>query len=221
MFSAAVVDPLESPLLGAPVAAPTSVVTVIIALVLGLLGLSLLLSLLFLLLSPARKFFVFQKDRNRLKHALTQLAVVDGHLENEQTQEALKSLRSCFVFDHITDADLLDAYREHHQNVLSRCLIIAEDLGRRPEHLAEVEKLFLERTELFHLLLKAESSYRSLGERRSKEGKGIPTWSKADFESRISQIEAELSVNLKAVKKAIDELFRAMSSGGETPIVYH
>lgn len=203
----------------APLAASPE--NIVIGVVLGLIGLIILLAMLVLILSPLRKLFVSQKDKNRLKYAFDQLVLLDERLEQGDARGALKFAKNCFIFEVISDPHLLRPFREHHQNVLSRCLIIGEDLGKRPEHLGAVEKLYLQRTELMELLIKARGSYKSLDERRTKDGKGIPSWSRADFETRIAQIQLELTTNLKEIKSELEALLRALSSEGESGITYH
>ena len=130
-------------------------------------------------------------------------------------------MRLSVIYDVVHDQSLISLIREHHQNVLSRCVLIAEALESRPEHLAEVEQYFLERSELLDLLLRAKDSYQSIRSRRAKEGKTVPTWSRTDYESRIKQIESELEANLNNLKRSLSDLFGALSSSNGQPIVYH
>lgn len=195
--------------------------SLIIPLVLAIFGIALLGGLIFLMLSPVRKLVKFQKTKGRLKQGRTQLARIDMLLRSEKAREAIRLFPGAFLLDIIDDRPTIQAYQEHHQNVLSRCLSVSDALGTRTEYLGDVENLLLERTELLHLLAKARDSFRNLGERRTKEGKPMPAWSKSDFQGRISQIEKELQSNLRNLNEAIEKLCQALRGAETSSITYH
>ncbi len=198
-----------------------SAVALVIALVLAVVAIVVLFGLLWLILSPIKRALVEHKGRGRLKSAMSLLSAVDELMARKENVEALKLLRQSIVLETISEENLINLFRDHHENILSRLVLISEEMGSRPEHLAEVEELFIERTELMGLYARAQDSYKSLSSRRAKEGKSLPSWSKADFEKRIVQIQEELRLNQKTLQTALDQLFRAVSSAGGEPIVYH
>lgn len=168
--------------------------------------------------------FAIVKDRrqsSKLKKAADRLEEVDGLIAERKFPVALKILKQLIIFDPVEHPKSVESVREHHQNVLTRCLIISEELGSRAENLAEVERLFIQRSELQTLLIKAGDSFRSLQERREQAGKDIPQWSKSDFEQRLKDIRAELDANQVLLTKAADQLFSALESPRSEGIIYH
>ena len=179
------------------------------------------LYLLSLLLAPVYQLIQQGRSASRIHAASSKLKAVDELIARHRPQEALQSLRRSILFDRGVSPATVDALKEHHQNVLSRCLVIAEELGSRAENIADVEQLFLERTELQVLYLKANESYRGLRFRRERAGKGMPSWSTSEFEQRLSQIKEALTRNSDALASALDRLFTAVGEKGREEIVYH
>ena len=152
------------------------------------------------------------------------LAKVDQLLEANKTTEALKQLRKAIVLDPRLSESTLTRLKDHHQNILSRCLIIADETGSNAENIADVEHLLMQRIELQQLLLQAKESFSKLKHRREKAGKNIPSWGKSDFDQRIKQIEEELKKNHEDTVVSVDKLFSNLSNpkpDKEDDIVYH
>ena len=114
-----------------------------------------------------------------------------------------------------------DTMQNQIQNILSRCLIIAEDSGGRTDNIASVEKLIIERAEIQFLLLKTKEVYRNISTRRGQAGKDLPQWGKADFERRFSDIKNELLRNARDLEKEFEQLFEAIRSQRPSDIIYH
>lgn len=157
----------------------------------------------------------------RHRKAVSRLRRVDALIAENRCQDALKQLRRAVVFEVSSGPEGVHAVREHHQNFLSRCLLLAEEMGSRAENIAEVERLFIERAELQKLHLKAVESFKSLKYRREQAGKHVPTWSKADFEQRIGEIKSELSKNENNLQEALKKLFDSLGQPVTENIVYH
>lgn len=174
-----------------------------------------LLSALFLTVAGTRDYLKFRKAAQRLKR-------VDELLEGELYADALKELRRSVVFDARSSRQLIATLRDHHQNVLSRCLVISEALGSRSENIANIEQLFLERTELQLLLLKAHDAYRRLQDRREQAGKALPAWSQADYDKRLRDVASELLRNKRVLIGELDTLFSNLQAPPKPEeIVYH
>lgn len=191
------------------------------ALFLGIVGLGTVMLLAYLIGSPLAAVLKGRRETVKLKRAAERLEIVDGLIAERKFPAALKVLKQLIIFDHVEHPRTVEGIREHHQNVLTRCLIVSEELGNRAENLAEVERLFIQRSELQSLLIKAIESYRNLRERREQAGKDIPHWSKSDFEQRIKDIRSELEANLHSLGKAADRLFSSLESPRSEGIIYH
>ena len=197
----------------------------IVALFLLGLALTLLIYLSWLIASPLLGGVRGKKSSGKVGKANKKLQKVDNLIANGKPNEALKLLRKAVMLDAGLTHKVLGELKEHHQNVLSRCLVIAEELGSRAENIAQAERALMERVELQSLLIKANESFKNLKNRREQAGKDLPSWSKSDFQTRIKDIEKELASNEKVANEAIEALFARLASptgdSDDNDIVYH
>ena len=161
------------------------------------------------------------KRFGKLKKVASRLEKVDALLSQHKCLEAIKMMRKAYVVDIAKTPERIALIKDHHQNFLSRCLLIAEEMGSRADNIAEVERLFIERNELLNLLQKASESYQNLKFRREQAGKNIPSWSQTDFEQRIKEIQKELTRNESELENALGTLFSALGTPTSENIVYH
>lgn len=173
-----------------------------------------------LVLSSGSGFGRF-RDRAVLKKAALRLEKAEGLISNKLYREALLELRHTVLFDQFSDEGVIATLREHHQNVLSHCLVIAEQISETPTNIAALEELFLERAELLLLRIRTQAAYQRLLERREKSGKEIPSWSKDDFERKTTEIKHELERNRTELRTELSRLFDAIQSVSKAGIVYH
>jgi len=157
----------------------------------------------------------------KLKKASRRLFAADALIEQREFLKAVYALKKAVVFDHSGDMNFLSAVRDHHQSLLSRCLVVAEESKGRPENLAVVERLFLERGKLHAKYSEALASFEKLSSKRRQSGKDLPKWTKADYRQRLSQTEAELEKNQKELEKSLDQLFSSILSSPQKGVVYH
>ncbi len=166
---------------------------------------------------PGKKPSRFGKQ----KKATGRLEKVDSLLSEQKCLEAIKHMRRAYVLDIPKTPEKIALLKDHHQNFLSRCLLIAEEMGSRAENIPEVERHFIERNELMILLMKARESFQNLKSRREQAGKNIPSWSQSDFEARIKEIEKELERNEEELEDSLNVLFDALGVPSSDNIVYH
>lgn len=148
----------------------------------------------------------------RLKRALKRIQKADDLMAANEFTQAIAELRRAILLDMRGTPKVIGQIKEHHQNILSRCLIIAEELGSRAPNIAEIEKLFLERAELLNLELKTGIAYAKFRSRRQTAGKEIPDWSKGDFERRAKEVREELARNLRDLQDGLNELFTSIQT---------
>ncbi|MFN8390419.1 MAG: hypothetical protein U0136_09035 [Bdellovibrionota bacterium] len=197
-------------------------ISFLVAFLLAVGGLALTLYFVWVLFDPIIRTFGGQQQLTRTKRMTDRIARVDSLIDEKQFKEALKLLRSAPIYDVFERPELLALIRDHHQNILSRCVVLAEELDTHPANLADVERLALERTELLSLFIRARESFKSLKSRRQKNGKDVPMWSRADFDQRLTDIQTELANNRIALKAAFDKLFDSIESSPKpNDIVYH
>ena len=195
--------------------------SIIIASVLGVGGIFLLGLLLWLMFAPLLKSVAGRKDAMRMNRSADRIAAADRLIAERKYPDAIKLLRGAPVLEIYENIALLEPVRDLHQNILSRCVQISEEVGSRAENLAEVEQLFNQRDELQSLYLRAKESFRNLKAKREREGKETPTWSKSDFDERVNDIKSELIANGKSLQQDLEKLFSALESARAEPIVYH
>lgn len=192
-----------------------------ISIVLLLAGLSLLFVLLTFLLSPISTWFRSNKTQSRLRRATERVKRAEKLVETASLSEAILELRRAMLFDIGASRSVIEAVKDHNQNVLSRALVISEEMGARLEGAAEVEKLLVERAEIQLLQLKADLAFVRVKGRRESQGKDVPAWSKADFEKRIKDIKRELERNTKELDAALTKLFSSIRPTSSEGITYH
>jgi len=196
--------------------------TLFTAAFLATLGISVISYLGWAMLGPVVESLRGRKDHRKFERVAEKIVEADSLIADGQLLDAIRVLREAPLLDIFERAEMIELVREHHQNILSRCVVIAEELQTRSENIAEVERLILERTELQTLYLRAAESYSSLRNRREKAGKDIPDWSKSDFEQRLSEIQNELEKNHLALASAFQTLFSSIErSRRDGDIVYH
>ncbi len=193
----------------------------IISLVLLGLGLATLIGLTWAMMNPLLGTVRGKKGSSKIRKYSERLKRIDDLIESKKADEALKQLRKAVLLDATLNEAAIRKLKEHHQNVLSRCLVLEEEIGSRAENIAEVEHFLMQRIELQNLLIKATESFTNLKFRREKAGKDLPNWSKTDYEKRIKEIQGELKKNESEANEAIDRLFTALATPTEDNIVYH
>ena len=188
-----------------------------------LLGFSfaLLAYLLQLLLAPVRGSYQGTRGSFKLKRSLKRIADADQFLEEKKLDEALRELRKATLLDLHPDMEMIGPLREHHQNILSRFLVISEEYGSRIGNIAVVEQLFLDQTELHLDLVRAKTSYNKLQDRRKQSGKDIPSWSKNDYQARISEVKKALGHNQRQLSRELDRLITDIKTPVGESITYH
>lgn len=193
----------------------------IIALFLLGIGLAVLIGLTWVMMQPLLGGVRSRKGSSKIGRVRSRLDRVDSLISEQKPEEALRQLRKTVLLDAGLSETVLPKLKEHHQNVLSRCLVIAEEINSRAENIAEVEHLLMQRIELQYLLLRADQSYQKLKFRREKAGKDLPSWSKSDFEKRMKEIQGELRKNEREANDALQRLFESLASPSQDNIVYH
>ncbi len=168
------------------------------------------------------KMFKEKNESNKINTLIAKINIVDELLAQKKPILALKVLKNSAYLETIYKAELLELIKEHHQNILSRSLIIAEELNTRADNLATVEYLFQEQVELQKLFLKAFESYNNLTNRRENSGKIIPQWTKDDYEKRLLEIQEELNKCKSSLRKNLEDLFKSLElNPSDNNITYH
>lgn len=191
-----------------------------IVIILGIVGLGVLGVFLSLLFSPFTVLFRGGKGHVRLSKAARKLKKIDQLIELQRFDSAIRELRKSLFADISGSEKLIRDLRDFHQNILSRCMVIAEQVESQLESLPEMETLLLERMQLLSLFENTHQAYHNVSEKRSRAGKPLPAWSRTDYNNRISQVRGELARNLRDLAAAFDKLFTSKkNSTGQ--ITYH
>jgi hypothetical protein len=174
------------------------------AVLLGAAGVATLGVLLWLL---ARGFGFRRTCSTRsYRRAVRRLTKADTLIEREQWAEAMRELEKAVVLDTAADRQLISLLQDHHQNVLSRFLLIAEENSCHPDNSPLLERLFIERNELLTLYAKADEAYRRLQSKRTQAGKELPSWSRTDFDKRSAEILEALRTNRMRLVEELSKL---------------
>ena len=184
-------------------------------------GTALLALIVFPVLLAVRALLRGSSEQRRLSKASARLSAIDSSLEERNWRSALDHLRDAFVYDLFSSRESIRQIREHNQNVLSRAVVLGEELATRAENLAEVERLLIENAEIQLLYLKANESFRRLKAKRLEASKELPDWTKSDYNKRTKEIFAELRENQTQIKKAIAGLLKSLEQPRGEEVTYH
>jgi hypothetical protein len=198
-----------------------SVISYTIALILGSFGAALAFALCFILFRGVSRGFFGTRDFLKFRKSLVRLKKFDELVELEKWGEAVKELERGVVFDALSSRQLVASIKEHHQNLLSRALQVAEHYSARAESIATVERLFLERAELQMLTIKANDAYQRIQEKRNDAGKDLPKWSQADYLRKIKEVNDQLDINKDELQRELAALFEEIQTPKKDEIVYH
>jgi hypothetical protein len=195
--------------------------TVLIAIILAASGCALIVVLAFPLVASLLGAAIGSKSKLGFRKASSALQKADSFIQRSQWKDALAAVQQAVVFDQVYDRQIISALSEHHQNVLSRLLLVAEGLTARPQNIADLERLFMERTELLVLHLKAIEAYKRLKSRRVQSGKAVPSWSRGDFDKRSAEIQTELKRNQNALADELRKLTAHLLSPPKDQVTLH
>jgi len=198
-----------------------SVISYTLALILGSFGAALAFALLFVLFRSVSREFFGTRDFLKFRKSLGRLRKFDELVELEKWAEAVKELEKGVVYDALSSRQLVASIKEHHQNLLSRALQVAEHFSARADSVGAVERLFLERAELQLLTLKASDAFQRIQEKRTDAGKNLPKWSQSDYLKKIKEVNDQLGLNKVALQKELGNLFLEIQTPKKDEIVYH
>ena len=201
-----------------------NVISYTLALILGSFGAALAFALLFILFRGVSRGFFGTRDFLKFRKSLVRLRKFDELVELEKWSEAVKELERGVVFDALSSRQLVSSIKEHHQNLLSRALQVAEHFSARAENIGAVERLFLERAELQMLTIKANEAYQRIQDKRESVGKDLPKWSQSDYLRKIKEVNEQLSINKQELQKSLEtkvSSFRViLKKNGIIPIIF-
>lgn len=198
-----------------------SVIDYTLALILGSFGAAISFALLYILFRGASRSFFGTRDFLKFRRSLARLRKFDDLVQLEKWSEAVKELERGVVFDALSSRQLVSSIKEHHQNLLSRALQVAEHFSARAESVGTVERLFLERAELQLLSIKANDAYQKIQDKRSEAGKDLPKWSQSDYLRKIKEVNDQLNINKNELQKALLNLFQEIQTPKKEEIIYH
>lgn len=187
----------------------------------GLLGTALAGFLLLVFLRAVFGQFRFSLDSIRFKRAAQRMEQIDQLIDTGKMVDAVVLLKQAVIYDLFRNRDSLPLLRDHHQGVLSRVVVIAEETEGSTTNIGRVEQLFQQRLELLRLLIKAQETFAQRAERRGSAGKSTPAWSRVEQKNKLGEIRAELQHNQQTLQKELTELFSAIQAPASTRITYH
>jgi len=162
-----------------------------------------------------------RRDAYRLKKLNSMVEKIDQFMAEGRFQDAAKVIEYAFIYDIPNSRRGVRILREHHQNVLGRMLLIAEEVGVTIENLSEIERLLLEQAEIQSLAIQAQESFERITSRREQAGKDIPKWSKGEFENKKELIREEITRNKKQLEFEISQLLALLLSRSPSTVTYH
>ena len=203
----------------------TNLLSLSVACLLGIAGFIMLAWLLAILFEPFKALFDNFRAKSSLNRANRHLARATQFMDKGDYQAAIAELERSFVMSVQSAPAAINKIREHHQSILSRYLVIGEemqlDTAGLTSEIANVEQILLQRSELEMLSHRAKESFQRFVNKQSKVGKAAPKWSQEEYQEKISEIEKNIKENTSALQEALRDLFNQLKSPTERPVVYH
>jgi hypothetical protein len=179
--------------------------TWLVALVLLPIALVLVAGLLSLLARPLITPAVAAIERARFRRCVARAARGDAHLQERQTEAALRELEGAFCLMIVrADARLAEQIPHHHTGLLSRLLSLADDLPHQRVRLlalAKVDRLLDRRMEM-------QRAYLQLRNRPLRDARRL-------------QLERELRRNARDTRSAVRELVADLQLITARKVAYH
>lgn len=157
----------------------------------------------------------------RIRKAAQKMESIDALIQEKNYRQALTQLEQAVVFDTPGSVPSAIALKEHYQNILSRCMLIAEEQSGHISNIAIIEQLIFERGELVQLFAKAAESFQRLSNKRGGSGKSLPSWTTAEYQERIKTIQEQLSENHKLLFSSLEKMFAELKTNRSDEILYH
>ncbi len=192
-----------------------------IAVLLASFGVATIAVILWLVFGAVAPLFFGFAENYRIKAMIKSLEGIDALIASSNWNEVLKELPKAMIFIASSSKRYILVVRDHNQNLLSRCLIVSEEIATRADNIAAVEALFMERSELQVLHLKAKEAFARIQDRREQMGKDVPQWTRDDYQKKVRDIERELEKNLTQLKGELDKFFGALKSIPREGVTYH
>ena len=152
------------------------------------------------------------------RRAVSALNKADQLVSSQDYEQALNELKKAFFFDSPHDVKQISQIKEHHQNILTRIVLLGEDCHCHFANIAQLEKLLLEHSELQFLLFRANGAYLEAQMRRTTSGKSLPHWGRKEYQDKIRQIETQLKLNRSHLEheiKLLAQIFRQKPANKE------
>ena len=203
----------------------TNILSLIVASLMGVAGFIMLAWLLAILFEPAKTLLDGIRAKSTFSRASKHLARATELMDKGEYKGAISELERSFVIAVQLAPAAISKIREHHQSILSRYLIIGEELeldsAGITSEVAQVEQLLLQRSELEMLSYRAKESYQRFVNKQSKVGKVTPKWSQEEYQEKILEIDKNLKENTSELRQSLRELFNKLTAPRERPVVYH
>ena len=148
----------------------------------------------------------------KIKKQNSTINKIDNLISRKELEQALREIRKNLSISSLQSLKEVAATREYHQNILTRIIIIAEELDSRPSNIAKLESLFIHWADLNQDLIKAKEAHENLTSRRVSAGKIIPTWGKNIFSNNYRGIEASIRSNHRELEQEINKLINSLLS---------
>lgn len=175
-------------------------------------GTALTLLLLSSLWRPVSSLFRKVKSVGSVRNSNKQMVEIDALLDGQDYSKALIVLRQMALANAVYAETQQVFFSRSHQNILSRCLIVADELGITLGNLDTVERQLAVRSELLVLLGRTEEAYDRFLTRRERDRKDAPKWTKDQFLSKINDIKANMDANSKDLTHEWTVLFSTLEA---------
>lgn len=153
------------------------------------------------------------------------LSKIDARIEGGQFDEAVQECRGALFLEAIRkDRVLLDRVDAHHDEVLSRLIIISNLMEINSNHVPLMEDLLASRAELLKALIDASSTLENFKSKVRGDRRGSPSWAINQYEKQVSEILDRLNTNKRSILGVMAEFQQELLKITKAPsesVTYH
>ena len=157
----------------------------------------------------------------KLRKARKKFKEIDQLIDQSNYIKASKLLEKTVVLNGKISETECQAFNGHYADIISRAMIISEQVGGDFKKIAEIEVLLTKRIELHESLNAQNSKFANFRKRRQARGKETKTWGEEDFTNKISSLKQQIKENYKNLSKSLPIFFKNLPQKQESQATYH
>lgn len=160
-------------------------------------------------------------QKQGLKQALKHFSVAEQLVDQQEFLKALGELEQAIFIRKESTPTMVQMSKNHHLTLITNCSVICEELSSDGQEIPLLESLLMQKAEVELLLIKAKENYLRSISGRQGGGKPVPAWGKAEYQKKLSEINANLNELLIELEQSFRTMFLGLRNSEKENITYH